>query len=54
MRDYCHEACTADDIPVGQVLDSHEQLERELAEAREQRDRLAAALGELIAAVRVI
>ena len=36
MRDYCHEACNADDIPVGQVLDSHEQLERELAEARAQ------------------
>lgn len=35
MRDYCHEACNADDIPVGQVLDSHEQLERELAEANE-------------------
>jgi hypothetical protein len=41
MRDYCHEACNADDIPVGQVLDSHEQLERELAEAMNQRDALA-------------
>lgn len=35
LRDYCHESCTRDHIPVGQVLDSHEQLERELAEARE-------------------
>jgi len=34
-------------------LDFARELERELAEAREQRDRLAVICGELIAAVRI-
>jgi len=38
LRRYCNEACAVDDVAVDQVLNSHDHLERELAEARAEAD----------------